>query len=107
MYQLNITMTGKGYGRNEKWSCFGEDQKTFATKDAALAWLKENYGKCKRTLMFRDVKASTNDPGYSKTVQTGWIYHFRNADWSHAPVSKWLQQDWCELREINTIDVAA
>ncbi len=96
MIQLKITMTGKGYHPSSEWRTFADDTHSFPDVAAAKEWLKEEYGPCKRVPMYCEFK---NGPDR----QTGYIYSFRASDISHAPVDKWIQQDWVEFREVKTI----
>ncbi len=96
MIQLMIVKTGKGYSKKDKWQRFDEETKYFGSMQEAKDWIKETYRKAKRTPMYVDLK-----DGGSKKV--GYVIGFRNADWSHAPVEHWIQQDWIEFREVKTI----
>jgi len=96
MIQLHIIMTAKGYHPKEKFFRFGHDTKNFPSMKEAKKWIKEQYGKAKRVPMFIDLKA-----GGSKKI--GYVISFRNADLSHYPVNKWIQQDWIEFREVHTV----
>ena len=98
MIQLQITMTGRGYGKNDEYRCFDEDTKTFSDMKSAKGWLKEQYGKSKRGKIYQDHK---NGISY----QVGYIYSFNNADWSHSPVNKWRQQDWVEFQNLETMNL--
>ena len=98
MIELQITMTGKSYAPKAAWQRFDDERRLFGTVDDAKAWLKKHYGNCSRQPMFVD----TVD-GEAKRV--GYVYGFRNADWSHSPVDKWLQQDWVEFRECSPIPI--
>ena len=42
--------------------------------------------------MYQDRKDKTS-------YQAGWIYCYKNKDWSHSSES-WYQQDWIEIKEI-------
>ena len=106
MIELHITMTGKGYSPKAAWECFANEVKRFEDIAAAKVWLAEHYGKCRRVPMYCDVKAGPDDPGFSRTVRAGTIYCFRNADWSHAPVEKWMQQDWVSVSECKDLNIA-
>lgn len=90
--ELHITMTGKSYNPKDQYCIFGDERHSFPTMQAARDWLKERYGSSKRVPMYHDTKDG-------RTKQTGYVYGFRNADWSHAPLDKWLQQDWVSFRE--------
>jgi hypothetical protein len=97
MIQLCITMTGKSFSPKDKFSRFGEETKNFSTIKEAKGWLKEQYGNSKRVPMYVDLKTGG-------TKRTGYVIGFRNADYSHSPVQKWIQQDWVEFREVTTIN---
>ena len=88
---IKITCTGRQF--NEKqYSIFNEEEHRFPDLPSAQQFLKERYGKCKRRKIYID-----GEDGQAQHV--GYIYGFRNADYSHAPVSHWLQQDWVTLVE--------
>ncbi len=93
MIQLHITMTGKGYGSKEQWRIFDTATHNFKDMAKAKEYLKETYGKAKRTAMRQDPDGK----------QIGYVYGFRNSDISHVPVDKWIEQDWVEFREVKTI----
>lgn len=100
MIRLVVTMTGKSYSPSARWKCIAEDSHTFEDMASARAWLREQYGKSKRVPMYRDCTDGT-------TQTIGYIYGFRASDWSHAPVDRWLQQDWVEFRSEEPIDLPA
>lgn len=87
-----INKTSKGFGSKEGYCTFDNETKTFATIKEAKDWLKETYGSVKRVKMYQDRKDGT-------TYQAGWIYCFKNKDWSHNSES-WLQQDWVEITDV-------
>jgi hypothetical protein len=98
MIQLHITKTGKGYSPKDKWQMFDEQTKYFSDITEAKNWLKEEYGKAKRTPMYQDTKDG-------KPKKTGYVIGFRNSDISHLPVNKWIEQDWVEFREVKTLEL--
>jgi hypothetical protein len=97
--RIVIVQVSKGYGPKDKWQGMNQESRTFADLDAAMAYLKDRYGNCKRTPMFRETSPETE-------TQIGYVYHFHNADWSHAPVVKWLQQDRVEFQKVEYLDMA-
>ena len=100
MYQVQIIMTGKGYGSSRSYCILGDESHSFATLADAKAFLKARYGTCKRRPMYRDRPDGSS-------YQTGFVACFHNSDWSHAPVNRWLQQDWCEIREVTPVDLSS
>lgn len=97
MIEILVTPTGKGYNPRDSWThlAMRAERCTVEDMDAARKWLRERYGKCKRVPMYRD---RDNAP----PLKVGYIFGYRNADYSHSPVQHWLQQDWVELREVIT-----
>jgi hypothetical protein len=73
------------------YSAFNVERKHFATLAEVKAWLKEHYGKAKRSKMYCEPNGE----------QCGYIYKFRNADRSHAPVETWNQCDWVSISAIS------
>ena len=98
MIELHITMTGKSFSPKDKFTIFGYDTKRFENIADARKWIKEQYGKSKRSPMYVNGK-----DGKSKKI--GMVIGFKNADWSHAPVESWIQQDCIEFRECKTITI--
>ena len=90
MIRLVITMTGKSYSPRDEYRQFASESHTFKDLKEAKAWIREQYGNSKRQPMYR------GDMGH----KIGYVIGFRNADWSHSPVDKWLQQDWIEFQEV-------
>jgi len=98
MFEVNITMTGKGYHPSSEWQQFGHDRKTFSDLMQVNQWLDEAYGRSKRVPMYVDTKEG-------KSIRCGYVIGFRNADVSHYPVDKWIQQDWIQISECKTVDL--
>ena len=93
MIELNIKKTSKKIASKENYTGFDQFTKHFDNLKEAKQWLKEEYGNCKKEKMYVDLKS-----GGSKHI--GYVYSFRNADMSHYPISKWLQQDWVEIIKV-------
>ena len=92
-YELHISETSKPIGSKDNYSMFNKETKYFDSIKDIQAYLKETYGGHKKEKMYIDDKNG-------KPKQSGWIYCYRNKDWSHNSES-WLQQDWIEIREIH------
>lgn len=101
MYQVHITMTAKSYGSREGYSIFGEETHPFGTLADAKAFLTARYGTCKRVPILRDLPTLLEGTAY----KSGFIGCFHNADWSHAPVDRWLQRDWCEIFKVTPVNL--
>ena len=98
MFELHTTQTGRGFSKGEHYSTFDTRREVFNTMREVYAYLRSVYGKSRRQPMYIDRKDGT-------TIKCGWVIGFRNADYSHAPIQHWLQQDWIELRESNTVSL--
>jgi hypothetical protein len=95
MIELRITHTGKGYAPRDRWSGLGQSTEQFPDVAAAKAWIAKRYGKSKKAPMYRDRKDGS-------TIKVGYVIGYRDCDWSHAPVQKWLAQDWVEFVNVET-----
>lgn len=91
-YQVKTTNTGADLFSNQ-YETFDRTTEYYKTKAEALAAVKETYVGKKRNKMFVDKTDGS-------TEHTGYVYRFRNADMSHAPVREWNQQDWVEISEV-------
>lgn len=96
-FEIITTETSKGIREKADYSVFNNERETFLTLEEAKNHLKEKYGKTRRQKMYRDTKEG-------KSYQSGWIYSFRNKDWSHDS-EEWLQKDWVEIREIESNNI--
>ena len=96
MVQLYIVKTAKGYSAKDKFSMIDSQTRNFSNIADAKSWVREEYGKAKRSPMYVDTKEG-------KAKRVGYIIGFRNSDLSHYPVQKWIQQDWIEFREVIAI----
>jgi hypothetical protein len=106
MIQLKITLTGKSFKKNDKYETFATETINFLSLRDAKDFLKAKYGNVKRVPMYRDItgaKPTKEKPNWCSKV--GYIYCFRNADYSHSPIEVWLQQDWVEFYELQPMEL--
>ena len=92
-YEMIITYCGSSDG-GETFSIFDDKTKIFDSADEAKAWLQEQYGNCDK------VRRMQMYVGDGKPC--GYIFEYENADWSHYPVEKWVQQDWISLEKCHS-----
>jgi len=92
-FEVHITMTSKSIGSKGQYQVSGQEKKHFRTMDEVNKFLKDRYGKSKRSPMYIDKKAGGSE-------KVGYVYRFIDADYSHAPVEKWYQQDWVSITEL-------
>ena len=93
-YEIITNETSKTPFSKENYTCFNSFSESYKTLEDCKQVLKEKYGKCKKQKMFRDRKDG-------ESYQSGWIYSFKNSDISHDS-KEWLQQDWVEIREVES-----
>jgi hypothetical protein len=98
MIQVHITSTGKSFSPRDKWRAFSSETFYFANIAEVKRWLNERYGNSTRHAQYTERKDGTS-------YRSGWVIGFRNADWSHSPVQKWLQQDWITVREVRPVEL--
>jgi len=95
---IDITETMKSYDPKDKYKVISRYDEKFTSLHQALKWLKDKYENCSRSKMYYD-----QNEHYS--YHTGYIYGYRNADYSHSPIVKWLQQDWVSIYELKPINL--
>lgn len=88
-YELDILCTGFDEKTNTFYE-FDRIVKEFEFPSEATAWLKSHYEgvKFNRGVMWDEME------------RAGYMYEFENADWSHAPVEKWLQRDFVHIGKV-------
>lgn len=92
-FKVFVDETSKNLGNNkEDYRIFNQYTESFKTLKEVKNWLKEKYQNIKKVKMYRDKKDGTS-------YQNGWVYCYKNKDWSHNSES-WYQHDWVEIREI-------
>ncbi len=101
MIRIEVTKTGKSYSPKDEYRIFAEDTHTFATREELDAWIRDAYGSCKRQPLHRDGMGNAK----GSPLRIGWVFGFRDADLSHAPVKHWLQQDWVSVYECTPLVV--
>lgn len=91
-YEMLITCTGSTDGEND-WRVFDDHTKIFDTVEDAQRWLKNQYACAKRLQMYS-----------GNGIPCGYLYEFKNADWSHSPVEQWWQRDWVSFSKLHSED---
>lgn len=101
-YEVIVIKTAKGIRESQDaYALLDRHTEKCNTLKEATQYVLENYGSPKllksRKKMYRDGKDGTPE-------HIGYIYQFRNQDWSHDS-EEWMQQDWVEVREIKATPV--
>jgi len=91
-YEVHRDRTCKAIGKNSDWYKWDKDTNEFGTVANVKKFLREEYGSCKRSKMYRDGK--DNEP-----LHIGFIYHYNTPKCSYDDQPK-NNQDWVEVREI-------
>ena len=90
-YTILTHCTSKSFSTKDKYQTFDVTEEYAETKEEIKRILKDRYGNCKRQPMYIDNKDGSQ-------VKIGYVYGFRNKDYSHNSKS-WLQADWVEIFE--------
>lgn len=100
MIQLSISMTSRGFSKNDRWQTYNEETKTFENMKAAKDWLKETYKGHKRVPMYHDL------PG-GKAEKCGWIYSFKNYQYRNGGERvHFIEQHWVGFYLLQPINPA-
>lgn len=96
-YVIRTDCTSKSIGSKGNYQSFDSVESKFDTLDEVKNYLQETYKDCKKIKMYIDTKTEEHK-------HTGWIYCFKNKDWSHDSKT-WLQQDWVQIYEVETKNI--
>ena len=88
MIELSIIKCSKSYNKNDKYSIYDTEIKSFDTIDEAKKWIKDNYPNKRKSPMHRD-----NIEG-----QLGYVIGFRNSEYHDGKTHNFLEQHWIEFR---------
>jgi hypothetical protein len=92
-YKVRTIYTSRNISnKQEQYSAFDNTNHHFKTLEEVKAYLSEHYGKSKRVKMYCNTKDG-------KQKHIGYIYGFKNKDWSHNSPA-WYQQDWVEITQV-------
>lgn len=84
-YEVSITKTAKTWGPQKTgYHIFDHQLEKFNSISEIRDFLKNEYGKCKKSKVYRDVEDG-------KTEHTGWVYHFKEE------CDRVWRQDWVTL----------
>ena len=86
MIELRITHTFKPAGRNQIRQRCPSKTYSFPRLIEAKAFLKERYGRCKRTPMYLDTP--------DNTFQVGWVYHYKQTESYHGSPRTSYIEEW-------------
>jgi len=92
-YKVLVNETSRAINnKQEQYQIFNEFSETFKTVKEAKEYIVERYEGNKKSKMYIDDKK-----GNSQHI--GYIYSFKNKDYSHDSES-WYQQDWVSITEV-------
>jgi hypothetical protein len=98
LIRLTIIKTARGYHKDQTWTQYDQEMNYFATIKKAKEWIKETYGKSKRSFQYVDMKN-----GKSKRI--GYVIGFRNEDFQDGKWTKYLEQHWISFSEFNDLEI--
>lgn len=97
-YKVDVNKTSRAVNnKTENYQTFSVENEKFGTLQEAKEWIKEQYPKCKKEKMYVDKKDGTSQ-------HIGYIYSFKNKDWSHNSEC-WYQKDWVRVSEVKETPV--
>lgn len=97
MIVLQIVKTAKDYNPKALWYRYADDQKTFETLQSAKQWIKDTYGKSKRSVMYQDTK--------DKSIKIGYIIGFRNEEYENGKWRSFLEQHWISFHKMEAVQI--
>jgi hypothetical protein len=93
-YEMTIISQGSS-DSGKTFSVFDERTKIFGSSEEVKNWLKQKYDDCR-------IKVRRMQMYYGDSTLCGYIYEYENADWSHSPVERWVQQDWITVEKCHS-----
>lgn len=91
-FSVRITETSASLF-SSAYQIFNQESFNFKTLYQATDFINQRYEGRKRQKIYIDGE-------HGEAVHTGWVYKYRNADYSHSPVEQWNQCDWVEIIKV-------
>ena len=91
-YEVDILCTGRDKS-DDKFYELDRILKQFDTVDEVVTWIKEKYN-------FKGVERKLMYHGDMEPC--GYVFSYKNADVSHAPVEEWDQADWVSVSKVHS-----
>lgn len=92
-YLVRITSCSKQVrASNDSFRIFDRKEYSFPALDQVKCWLTNTYtfeSRKKRKKMYR-----------GNNQHIGYVYRFREKDYSHAPIEEWIQEDWVTVSKV-------
>ena len=99
-YKVLVTSTGKTpRSSDDLFAMISQYTREFADLQQVKDYLEATYDqKCRshRRKIFQDTSSGNYD-------HIGYIYRFREKDWSHSPVQEWIQEDWVTITKVEEV----
>lgn len=96
-YEVHRTRTCKAVGSKEGYYCWDKTVDTFDNLAEIKAFLKEQYGNCKRGKQYID-------GANGEAIHKGYCYHYNSPKVSHDDTPK-NNIDWVHVREIHATNL--
>lgn len=90
--EIEVVKTCKGYSPKDRWQRYDREVQCFLTLAEAQKWIKNRYGKSKRSPMYVDDKDG-------KPIRVGWVIGFRSPACCPGDNPK-LNQDWVSIEYV-------
>jgi hypothetical protein len=98
-YEVDIIHTSSS-DNGDKFYNNGEETIPFETVEKVKEWLDQKYGS--EHTLFKDpnYKIKRSIMYHGDSTPCGYVFEFEDADYSHAPIEKWIQRDWVTINKI-------
>ena len=90
-----ITKQSKPAGKQNKYYTYDLQTKRFKDMKEFKLWLKEEYGKSKRQIMYRDDKEGN-------AVKVGYVIGFKTKEYEDGKYKTYYESHWIEVVEVET-----
>ena len=91
--EMYITKQSKRAGNQNNYYTYDKQTKQFRDMNECKKWLKEEYGKSKRQLMYRDDKEGN-------AIKVGYVIGFK--DYNYDERITYYERHWVEIVEVET-----
>ena len=90
-----ITKQSKLAGNQNNYYTYDKQTKQFKDMKEFKQWLKDEYGKSQRKIMYRDDKDGN-------AVKVGYVIGFKNHDYENGKRYTYYESHWIEVVEVET-----
>ena len=90
-----ITKQSRPAGNQNNYYTYDKQTKQFKDMKEFKVWLKDEYGKCKRQPMYRDMKDG-------ESVKVGYVIGFKTKEYENGKYRTYYESHWIKVVEVET-----